>query len=169
MGIDVDIDVDAAACFLGARLTCLASHSNVLHCSWRICARARAFEDSLLDSLASSVKVSLILDLESTTALSLHDLCNLLCCELQTLPDPATGCMCALRPEEHLQFTGEFLQGARQTVRCALCPVARSCLNHLQLAVVRSLLSFCRACRHGLVLQCVWAVCQCTGLALFVA
>ena len=77
--------------------------------------RTRAFEYPLLDSRFGSVKVSVILDLENTAALSLPEPRFLLCRELQTLSEPATSYMDAVRPQESLQLMGEVLNRARYT------------------------------------------------------
>ena len=103
MSVDIDVDVDTAICFLGARLP---SHSDALHCTWRVCTCTRALEHPLLDLRSRSVEVALVLDLETTTALSLHELFDLLCRTLKRFPRSAglTLSFGAMRPQERLQL-----------------------------------------------------------------
>ena len=103
--VDIDVDVDTAICFLGARLPCTSV--NALHCSWLVQPRTRAFENPLLDSRSRSVEVALVLDLETRTALSLHELFNLLCRTLKRFPRSAglTLSFGAVRPQVCIQST----------------------------------------------------------------
>jgi hypothetical protein len=83
----------------------------MLHCAWRVCTRTRALEHPLLDPRSRAVKVALILDLETRTALSLHELLDLLCRTLKRFPRSAISTLsfCTVRPQERLQLSRKSL------------------------------------------------------------
>ena len=117
--VDIDVDVDTAVCFLGARLPCTSV--NALHCTWRVCTRTWAFKNSLLDPRSRAVEVTLVLDLETRTALSLHELFDLLCRTLKRFPRSAISTLSfgASRPQIRVQLSCKSFNRSDLTARCA--------------------------------------------------
>ena len=154
MSVDIDIDVDTAICFLGARLS---SHSDALLCAWRVHTRTRALEHPLLDPRSRSVRISLIFDLETTTALSLHELFDLLCGTLKRFPRSAISTLSfgASRPQmlptqpQELQpqspDSGSALQRLQSTTVRANGPVQSLVLTCWAARLVDSILGALRA------------------------
>ena len=103
-GVDIEIDVDTAICFFG---TGLPSDRDALHSSWHVHTSTRALKHSLLDPRSRGVKISLILDLKTTAALSLHEFFDCLCRTLKGFPRSAISTLtsCAMRPQERFQLS----------------------------------------------------------------
>jgi hypothetical protein len=124
---NVDVDENPTVSLFCARLTRSSFNSDAFRSSWHVYPSTRAFEDSFLDPALCAVKVALILDLETETALSFHELCNCLCRKIKRIPSSATATLSAMGPQEgfelsrksfrrlglgskhtHLQYTGLY-------------------------------------------------------------
>ena len=78
-----------------------------------------ALEHPLLDSRSRSVKVTLVLDLETRTALCLHKVFDVLCRTVKRFPLSANSTLSfgASRPQERLQLSCKSFNRSDLTVR----------------------------------------------------
>ena len=159
---DIDIDVNSTICLFSGSLTRSSCNSDAIHFAWLVHTSTRALEDPLLHPGFDTVKVALILDLDTSAALSLQEVLDLLCCNLNISPRFANVFLSAMRPQEGFQLSSQSFSRSdltaeartqRSKVSSLMMPLALAvACPHLLLHVFGFMLSLCTADRrHGAV------------------